>query len=177
MDPQLQNAIDAEEVLQDVVESLLSIIVGIARENPRALLQTDGNGQTALQIACDHSKKASVVEDLVRLYLATLNGSRETYTVIPLLYTLPRNDLSLDVCESILDACPPDGVIDNPFHHFSTTVLNFACDHNTSAEVLRMLLTQYPDAIRFKDDECNGGELHFTLLSAVEKYLSRPLSY
>jgi ankyrin repeat protein len=71
----------------------------------------------------------------------------------------------VDVYETLLDACPQDGVLTYEVPNYILgnrhTVLHRACEYGAPFDVFRMLLTRYPDAIRFKqDDEERDTALH-----------------
>jgi hypothetical protein len=65
---ELENALAAQHSLQASVESLLTIITDAAIDNPAILAKKGLDGETALGVACKHSKEHATIKDLARLY-------------------------------------------------------------------------------------------------------------
>jgi ankyrin repeat protein len=135
------------DILQTAIESLLTIVVSIAKVQPQSLNVTDPFDQTAVNIACHHSKEISFIKELIKLNPEAVDSRDNRSMMTPLKRAFLRSDLPLDIYETLLDAIPRHKALG------LKTVLHDACECGASLQVLRMLLlaTRYPDSICFKN--------------------------
>jgi hypothetical protein len=136
--------------LQDALEFLLDIFNKMGRDNP----QDKDKGTIALHIACMHSKSAPTIQELARLYPEAVNTPVNQEST-PLEHALERKNLPLQVYKTLLEACPLDGVLDE-----CTTVVHAACEWGAPLEVFRLLVTRFPDTLRFKQGGTGFTPLH-----------------
>jgi ankyrin repeat protein len=149
----LEDALTLLDRKQDAIESLLTIISQMGGEHPlyrRLLAKTDERGKTTLHIACEHSNSDEIIKQISLLYPDANNDQTIDFDhadITPLCYALARNDLPLDLYETLVDQYPEDGVRNNN----TTTLLHDACKHGAPEDVFRLLLRRFPETASFKD--------------------------
>jgi hypothetical protein len=179
MEAQLEDALVAQEYLQEAVESLLAIFITAGAENPQILAKTDAGGRTALHIGCKASSSACTILELAKLLPEAIN--RKDYicagNMTPLCYAVERTDLpvkvnhalcdeglhraftlgaSLDVIRKLLDRCDPRNLCMKD----KVSLLHTAVKCNdVSVEAIELLIDACPQNLT-KVNQDNETPLH-----------------
>jgi ankyrin repeat protein len=147
-----------EEVLQQGVNSLLTILRNAGLDNPKILGLVDEDGRNPLGIASQCSSSEDLIQELAEIYPDAINTADE-YDRSPIGEACQRDDLPWEALKGMIHMCP-SSAITFPDSEHKTTVLHELCDNNAHLWALRLVIDRFSDALQSKESIYGDTPLH-----------------